>query len=197
MEQFENYSDAQLIRRLRGGDSRVMDYLLEKYKPLVRKKANSLFLFGGDTDDLIQEGMIGLFKAVCDYNENEGSFFGFADLCIGRQMYTAIEAAARKKHVPLNSYISLSAKSDGRQEDSIPSADAAYAQNPEQMLIDRESVDDFLSRIEKQLSPMERTVLDYYLEGMNYRQIAERMGRPEKSIDNALQRIQGKVQGLR
>ncbi len=196
MDQFENYSDAQLIRLLRGGDSRVMDYLLEKYKPLVRKKANPLFLLGGDTDDLIQEGMIGLFKAVCDYDENAGSFFAFADLCIGRQMYTAIEAAARKKHGPLNSYISLSAKSDRQQEDSVQSTDAAYAQNPEQMLIDRESVDDFLSRIEEQLSPMEQTVLDYYLEGMNYRQIAERMEKPEKSVDNALQRIRGKVQAL-
>ncbi len=194
MTEYEQLSDSELIRLLRGGDDEVMDYLMEKYKYLVRKKANPLFLLGGDTDDLIQEGMIGLFKAIRDYEESAGSFFRFADLCISRQLYTAIESAARKKHGPLNSYVSLSGgdveTEGGYLEDSV----AANDRNPEQMIIDRENVEEILSDIRDQLSPLERSVLDLYLEGMNYRQIAEQMNRPEKSIDNALQRIRGKVQ---
>lgn len=189
-------TDAELIRLLRDGESRVMDYLLEKYKYLVRKKANALFLLGGDTDDLIQEGMIGLFKAVRDYDEDAGSFFHFAELCISRQIYTAIESAARKKHGPLNSYISLSSGSTDEGNVPIGGAVAANDQNPEQMMIDRENLDDFLSRIYDRLSVMEQRVMDYYLEGMNYRQIAEAMGMQEKSVDNALQRIRGKVQRI-
>ncbi|MCC8028649.1 MAG: sigma-70 family RNA polymerase sigma factor [Lachnospiraceae bacterium] len=196
MEQYDGMTDAELIRLLRDGEPQVMDYLLEKYKHLVRKKANALFLLGGDTDDLIQEGMIGLFKAVRDYDESAGSFFHFADLCISRQIYTAIESAARKKHGPLNSYISLSAGNPRTDDVPFGSPMAANAGNPEQMLIDRENMEDFLSRIYGHLSSMEQQVMDAYLEGMNYRQIAKAMGKPEKSIDNALQRIRAKIQKL-
>ena len=107
-KRYEVLTDEELIEKLRAGESGVMDFLLEKYKYLVRKKANAVFLLGGDTDDLVQEGMIGLFKAVRDFDSSQGSFYYFADLCIGRQIYHAIEAASRKKHGPLNSYISLS-----------------------------------------------------------------------------------------
>lgn len=196
MTQYENLSDAQLVRELRGGDAQVMDFLLEKYKYLVRKKANPLFLFGGDTDDLIQEGMIGLFKAIRDYDESAGSFYHFAELCINRQIYTAIESAARKKHGPLNSYVPLSDGEPDREESYAQAVAPAYIQSPEQLLVDRESVDQFFAEIQNQLSGMEQTVLDYYLEGMNYRQIADKMEKPAKSIDNALQRIRAKVQGL-
>ncbi len=196
MSQYDEYTDAQLIRLLRDGDSRVMDYLMEKYKYLVRKKTNALFLLGGDNDDLIQEGMIGLFKAVRDYDEDAGSFFHFAELCISRQIYTAIEAASRKKHGPLNSYVSLSDENTDAADVPYGFKMAANANNPEQMLIDRENMEDFLSRINDHLSPMEQRVMDYYLEGMNYRQIAEAMGKSEKSVDNALQRIRAKVQRL-
>ncbi|MCD8364923.1 MAG: sigma-70 family RNA polymerase sigma factor [Clostridiales bacterium] len=196
MKHYEDRSDAELIRLLRSGDSRVMDYLLEKYKYLVRKKANPLFLLGGDNDDLIQEGMIGLFKAIRDYDESAGNFYPFAELCISRQIYTAIESAARKKHGPLNSYISISEGEAGQEESFTQAIASDYAQNPEQLLVDQESVDDFMSRIQKHLSQMERAVLDDYLEGMNYRQIAGKMGKSEKSIDNALQRIRAKVQNL-
>ncbi len=194
MAVYEDLTDEQLIRALREGDSRVMDYLMEKYKYLVRKRANELFLLGGDTDDLIQEGMLGLFKAVRDYDESAGSFYRFAELCINRQLYTAIEAASRKKHGPLNSYVSLSGGESETEGTFLEERAAVYEANPEQMLIDRESLESFLERIRGRLSPLERTVLDYYLEGMNYRRIAEEMGRPEKSIDNALQRIRAKVQ---
>lgn len=196
MTQYENLSDARLVRELRDGDTQVMDFLLEKYKYLVRKKANPLFLFGGDTDDLIQEGMIGLFKAIRDYDESAGSFYHFAELCINRQIYTAIESAARKKHGPLNSYVPLSEGEPDREESYAQAVAPAYIQSPEQLLVDRESVDQFFAKIQNQLSGMEQTVLDYYLEGMNYRQIAEKMEKPAKSIDNALQRIRAKVQGL-
>ncbi|MCC8150970.1 MAG: sigma-70 family RNA polymerase sigma factor [Lachnospiraceae bacterium] len=196
MTQYENLSDAQLVRELRGGDAQVMDFLLEKYKYLVRKKANPLFLFGGDTDDLIQEGMIGLFKAIRDYDESAGSFYHFAELCINRQIYTAIESAARKKHGPLNSYVPLSDGEPDREESYAQAVAPAYIQSPEQLLVDRESVAQFFAESQNQLSGMEQTVLDYYLEGMNYRQIADKMEKPAKSIDNALQRIRAKVQGL-
>ncbi len=194
MQDYQQQTDGALIRRLRQGDGRIMDYLLDKYKPLVRKNANSLYLIGGDTDDLIQEGMIGLFKAIRDYDEVSGSFFSFAELCIRRQMYTAIQAAARKKHIPLNSYVSLSGE-DADQEETMD-LPAGFLSDPEQQLIDRENGEVFLAEIKKHLSAMERAVLYDYLEGMNYRQIARKMGRSEKSIDNALQRIRAKVQAL-
>ncbi len=192
---YSEMTDDELIRQLRAGDSNVVDYLMEKYKYLVRRKANTLFLLGGDTDDLIQEGMIGLFKAIRDYREEAGNFYHFAELCVNRQIYTAIEAASRKKHGPLNSYISLSGE-ESEAEEAFSETGAGNGQNPEQILVDREGMEDFLARIRAHLSPMERTVLDYHLEGMNYRRIAEEMGKPEKSIDNALTRIRGKVQDL-
>ncbi len=193
MTQYKDYSDPELIRMLRSGEPQVMDYLMDKYKHLVRKKANTLFLLGGDTDDLIQEGMIGLFKAIRDYDEGSGSFYHFAELCISRQIYTAIESAARKKHGPLNSYVSLSRQTPDTSEKALSKELSGNAQNPEQILIDRENMDDFLDRLCSHLSKMERSVLDDYLTGMNYRQIAEKTGKPEKSIDNALQRIRSKV----
>ncbi len=193
MSEYSGKSDAELIRLLRAGDEQVMDFLMDKYKYLVRKRANALFLLGGDTDDLIQEGMIGLFKAVRDYEESAGSFAGFAQLCINRQMYTAIESAARKKHVPLNSYISLSEDDDGREREFSADFAAANDQNPEQMMIERENIEEIAAGIKDQLSPLEQSVLDLSLEGLSYRQIAEELNRPEKSIDNALQRIRGKI----
>lgn len=196
-KQYEALTDEELIEKLRAGESGVMDFLLEKYKYLVRKKANAVFLLGGDTDDLVQEGMIGLFKAVRDFDSSQGSFYYFADLCIGRQIYHAIEAASRKKHGPLNSYISLS--EDASDTSGVPLAESISwrEDNPEQILIERENVEQFLEEIRSNLSPLEQKVLTDYLDGMNYRQIAEKWNKPEKSIDNALQRIKSKVQKLR
>ena len=192
-KQYEALTDEELIEKLRAGESGVMDFLLEKYKYLVRKKANAVFLLGGDTDDLVQEGMIGLFKAVRDFDRSQGSFYYFADLCIGRQIYHAIEAASRKKHGPLNSYISLS--EDASDTSGVPLAESISwrEDNPEQILIERENVEQFLEEIRSNLSPLEQKVLTDYLDGMNYRQIAEKWNKPEKSIDNALQRIRQKL----
>lgn len=195
--QYDAFTDEELIEQLRDGDSAVMDFLMEKYKYLVRKKANAVFLLGGDTDDLVQEGMIGLFKSVRDFDSKKSSFFHFAELCISRQIYHAIEAAGRKKHVPLNAYVSLSGSD--MDSETVPLEDSLNSpqDNPEQMLIDQETVAAFLQDIHETLSPMENKVLDAYLDGWNYRQIARKMGKTEKSIDNALQRIKTKILKLR
>ena len=192
-EIYSKLSDEELIERLRGGDSSVMEYLLEKYKNLVRQKANRLFIIGGDSDDLIQEGMIGLFKAIRDYSGQQGSFYSFAKLCINRQMYTAIEAASRKKHGPLNSYIPLSGKTDPDEETREEGPYAADNSDPEKILLDREKVKIFMDKLEGRLSRMEKQVFDLYMEGMNYREIATKLNKPDKSIDNALQRIRSKA----
>ena len=137
MVNYQNLQDEELIEQLRSGDERIMEFILTKYKPLVRKKANAMYLIGGDTDDLIQEGMIGLFKAIRDYNkEKESSFYHFAELCISRQIYTVVEASNRKKHAPLNSYVSLYS---GTNEEGVVLADSLTTgamENPEQRMID-------------------------------------------------------------
>lgn len=194
LERYQNLKDEELIEQLRLGDAKIMDFILDKYKPLVRKKANAMYLIGGDTDDLIQEGMIGLFKAIRDFSkEKESSFYHFAELCISRQIYTAVEASNRKKHAPLNTYISLYS---GTNEDGVVLADSLMAgleENPEQMMIDQESMALFLEQLKERLSKLEREVLDCYLAGLNYQQIAEQMGKNPKSIDNALHRIKEKL----
>lgn len=178
-----------------GRKEEIQDYILDKYKPLVRKRANAMYLIGGDTDDLIQEGMIGLFKAIRDFRpDKDSSFYHFARLCVERQMYTAIEASRRKKHAPLNSYVSLYDDSD---EKGVALADilaGGKEGDPEYLLIDRENVNQKLCALSKSLSKMERQVFDYMLEGMNYRQIAEKMGKSPKAIDNAIQRMKGKAE---
>lgn len=190
---YSKFTDEELIARLRGGETEIADYIMEKYKPLVRKKTNVMYLIGGEPEDLIQEGMIGLFKAVRDFNlEKEVSFFTFAELCISRQLYSTLEASNRKKHIPLNTYISFSVQEEvegANLEDLI----ADEALSPEQMLIEQERREEFQQRLEEKLSPMEKKVLYLYLEGNNYTQIGKIMNKPPKSIDNALQRIRGKI----
>ena len=164
LESYRDLTDEQLIAALKNSgdpDGKIMDYILDKYKPLVRKKANAVFLIGGETDDLIQEGMIGLFKAIRDYDDTkETSFFHFAELCITRQLYKAVEASNR------------------------------------QMMIDQENVAQFWEKLRTHLSKMEREVLDQYLAGFHYQQIAEKMGKSPKSIDNALSRIKAKIREM-
>lgn len=193
-EAYQDLSDEQLIEKLRSGDTRIMDYILDKYKPLVRKRANAMFLIGGDTDDLIQEGMIGLFKAIRDYNgEKEASFFHFAQLCITRQLYSAVEASNRKKHAPLNSYISFYSDPGDEGKSLAETLTTGVMDNPEQMMIDQENTALFWEKLKEDLSKMEKVVLDEYLSGQNYQQIAQKMGKSPKAIDNALQRIKTKI----
>ncbi|MDE7435693.1 MAG: RNA polymerase sporulation sigma factor SigH [Lachnospiraceae bacterium] len=190
---YERQTDEELIARLRQGEEEIMDYLMDKYKNLVRSKAKALFLIGGDSDDLIQEGMIGLFKAVRDFRpDRDSSFYHFAQLCIARQMYTAVEASNRKKHAPLNSYVSLYGDdSDGMQ--MIEMLGSVDESNPENLMINQESLKDFQRKVRMTLSAMEQEVLNYCLQGLQYTQIAEIMGREPKAIDNAIQRIKKKL----
>ncbi len=197
---YEQYSDEELILRLRDGEEHITDYIMDKYKNLVKNKAKSMYILGADNDDLIQEGMIGLFKAVRDYDSGrDASFFTFADLCISRQMYTAVQASGRQKHAPLNTYISLyshvtSEGEMGSEEAQLLSVLASKSElSPEEMLIDRENVENLEKTIERELSSFEKQVLDLYITGMSYVQIAKVLGKDEKSADNALQRIKGKL----
>jgi RNA polymerase sporulation-specific sigma factor len=201
-KQYDGISDEELILRLRDGESAITDYIMNKYKNLVRNKAKTMFILGGDGDDLIQEGMIGLFKAIRDYDAGrDASFFTFADLCIMRQMYTAVQASGRKKHAPLNSYISIyedragkNGMEDGKDAALVDVIEAGGAgNNPESLLIDRENVEDIERTIQRELSNFEKQVLDLYITGMDYTQIARVLGRDEKSTDNALQRIRSKL----
>lgn len=179
---YQEQTDEELIARIRSGETGVTEYLLEKYKPLVKKQARTMYLMGGENEDLIQEGMIGLFRAISTYLQGEGSFYGFALLCINRQMYTAVQASARKKHEPLNAYVSLD------EEPQMPLEDS-----PETMLLLQEKEGKREDMIARHLSSLEKRVLALYLEGMSYGQIAEQIGRPEKSVDNAIQRLKKKL----
>ena len=191
---YDRLSDEALLRQLRAGDAAIMDYVLDKYKPLVRKKTNAMFLIGGDTDDLIQEGMIGLFKAVRDYEKDrDASFSTFADLCISRQIYTAVEAGARKKHAPLNHYVSLSQPEDRDEDKQAYEPEDVWEKSPEELVIDQENTRLLEETIEQELTPLEKQVMDLHLTGMGYREIAKVLGRDGKSTDNALQRSRGKL----
>ena len=197
---FKGVTDEELLIRLREGEEAVTDFIMEKYKNLVRSKAKSMFILGADNEDLIQEGMIGLFKAMRDYDAGrDASFYTFADLCISRQMYTAVQAARRQKHAPLNSYISIYSSIPGNEENNAeetPLLNALISKediNPEQMLIDQENVMQLEETIDKELSAFEKQVLDLYITGMSYTQIAKVLGKDEKSTDNALQRIKAKL----
>ena len=185
---YDGYKDEELLRMMRNGKSEVADYLVDKYKYLVRQKARALYLAGGDQEDLIQEGMLGLFKAIQGYQEDrEASFATFAALSIDRQLYSAISMSQRQKHQPLNSFVSLS---EPVSEQELRLIDE---ETPEEILINRENLDRIHEKIRKILSPFEYEVLQLYLKGYGYQQIARQMQKPPKAIDNALQRIRSKV----
>lgn len=199
VQKYQNETDEMLIERLRDGERDITDFIMNKYKNLVRSKAKSMYILGADTEDLIQEGMIGLFKAIRDYDAGrDASFYTFAELCISRQMYTAVQASNRKKHMPLNSYISLYTTNENEGGESFGEEFINFlgfepVKNPEQLLIDKENVISLERKIEEELSAFEKQVLDLYLTGMSYSQIARVLGRDEKSTDNALQRIKNKI----
>ena len=185
---------------MRRGEKEGTDYLLEKYKNLVRKKARALYLIGGDNDDLIQEGMIGLYKAIRDYDvEKETVFRSFASVCIDRQLYNAVKGANRLKNSPLNTYISLDIPVEARGNEENGAATLGEmlewvgVSNPEDILIDRERVGKIEQYIRQNLSEFEQKVVNLYVDGMNYQQIAKELEKTPKSIDNALQRIKKKL----
>lgn len=201
MGKYDRMTDEQVIARLRAGDNDASEYLMIKYKSMVKKKARAMYLIGGDNDDLIQEGMIGLIKAVRDYKEDqEMSFAGFAQLCVSRQMYSAIEASNRKKHQPLNSYISLyemrEHEGEGKQLPLIDLIESEQENDPEALYFGKESTEVFVEKLNETLSPLERHVLYLHLMGTDYRTIAELLDKSPKSIDNAIQRIKGKAEKM-
>lgn len=196
MANYEHMTDEQLIRKLRNGERSIIDYLMEKYKNMVRKEANAMYLLGGENDDLIQEGMIGLFKAVQDYDlTQETSFFSFAKLCITRQMYSAIEASKRKKHGPLNSYVSLYDTGDD-QSALIDTMEAGKDSNPENLFVSMEYAQILENRLQESLSELEKRVLYLHLRGTDYRTIAKLLDKSPKTVDNALQRIKNKTEKI-
>lgn len=197
--EFEKMSESDIINLAQKREDTAMEYLLEKYKPLVRQKTRKLFLIDGDKDDLIQEGMIGLFKAVRDYQVGKDtSFRTFAELCISRQLYSAIKKSNRLKNQPLNSYISIYSDefNDAGElagDRTVISSGTDNIANPEAIVIGRENAVDMQNKMFDILSKMEMEVLKRYLEGMTYQEIASDMEKTPKSIDNALQRIKGKI----
>lgn len=196
MSKYETMTDEQLICDLRDGNREIVDFIMDKYKNLVRKEAKAMYLLGGENDDLIQEGMIGLFKAVQDYDVNQkASFYSFAKLCITRQMYTAIEASKRKKHSPLNSYISLYDQ-EGEKGSLLETMEAGGESNPEELFLGKEYAALLESELEEQLSDLENRVLYLHLLGTDYRTIAKLIDKSPKTVDNALQRIKSKTEAI-
>ena len=192
----ENMRDEDLVRLAQQQDGAAMECLLNRYKNFVRTKARSYFLIGADHEDIVQEGMIGLYKAIRDYREEKlKSFRAFAELCITRQIITAIKTATRQKHIPLNNYVSLNRPIYEEDSDrtllDVITEDAPT--NPEEMLINRENLTVIEGRIGEILSDLEKEVLTRYIDGKSYQEISDEMGRHVKSIDNALQRIKRKL----
>jgi len=181
----------------RNGNGDAMDHILHRYGNLAKAKSRAYFLVGADNEDIIQEGMIGLYKAIRDFNpEKTPSFFPFAELCITRQIITAIKTATRKKHTPLNTYVSLSKPvgSEGDTDRTLADTLIEYSnRNPEELLISKENTRDILNEIKESLSKLENKVLDLYLKGEDYREISAKLGKSPKSMDNALQRIKRKI----
>ena len=196
---YKKLSDEALVDKAHKGDKLADEVLYDRYKNLVRMKAHPYFLVGADREDLIQEGMIGFYKATRDYDASHGaSFHSFAELCITRQIITAIKSATRKKHMPLNTYVSIYKKIDEHEDERsiFEKMPQMQTESPEDEFISKESLSTLWERLNDELSPLERTVLNLFLEGKSYTEIAGVLSRTPKSIDNALQRIKKKVEKL-
>lgn len=195
--ELERLSDEQLVKCAQSGDNESLETILSRYKNLVYSKAKPYFLAGADDEDVIQEGFIGLYKAVKDFDGDRFPFFKvFAGVCVTRHIITAVKAASRKKHAPLNSYVSLDKNTYDENSDITLLDVIAFdeLQNPEAIFIDRENVDGMEYKINKALSKLETEVLVLYLEGMSYNEIAQKLGKDTKAVDNAVQRIKKKLE---
>lgn len=198
MKNYEEQTDEVLVEWIRQGDNSALDFLMNKYKNLVRSRARTLFLVGADKEDLIQEGMIGLYKAVRDFEaERNVSFQSFAELCISRQMYSAIKGSNTQKNQPLNNYISIDSMGGTEGNESplehLLENNFEKNKNPEQLVLDKESADVLEYTLVGHLSDLENKVLKLYMKDFNYNQIAETLGKEPKAVDNALQRIKKKL----
>lgn len=190
-------SDEQLAMESQRGNAAATDFLIEKYKGFVKSRARTYFLIGADREDIIQEGMIGLYKAIRDFSdEKPASFRAFAELCITRQMITAVKTATRQKHIPLNSYISLNKPvyDEENERTLLDTITETRHFDPEEIMITKEHFVLLEEKMSKVLSRLEWNVMSLYLDGQSYVEIARRLGKSEKSIDNALQRVKRKVE---
>ncbi len=198
MKNYDTCSDRELVIAIREGDDNAMDFLLNKYSPLVKRAARTMYLIGGETEDLMQEGMMGLFRAIQSYNPGENSqFASYAKLCVERKIYTAVTASRRKKHDALNNAVSIEAEDE--QNVSTPLSEkleAGVNSNPESFLISEENVKILDENMKKHLSKMEYQVIGYYLSGMSCNEIAKLINKPFKSVDNAIQRARNKISKL-
>ncbi|MBQ6631001.1 MAG: RNA polymerase sporulation sigma factor SigH [Romboutsia sp.] len=186
-----------IVLKASKGDKIALEYIIKKYKNFVKAKAKSYFLIGADKEDIIQEGMIGLYKAVRDFDETKtNSFKGFADICITRQIITAIKTATRQKHIPLNSYISLNKPvyDDESERTLLDIIATSIVTDPEELIISKEELKHIESKMNELLSDLELQVVEYYLNGKSYQYIADKLQRDVKSIDNALQRVKRKLE---
>src|SRR5690554_2823053 len=196
-QMYENLSDEEIVQLARDTDDYAQEHLINKYKNFVRAKARSYFLIGADREDIIQEGMIGLYKGIRDFRVDKlSSFRAFAELCITRQIITAIKTATRQKHIPLNSYVSLNKPIFDEDSDRtlMDVISGAKITDPEELMINREEYGDIEKKMSEILSSLERRVLMLYLEGKSYQEIAVELQRHVKSIDNALQRVKRKME---
>ena len=195
--EFDNQLDEEVILEARNGNSRAQDYLISKYENFVKSKAKSYFLIGADKEDIYQEGMIGLYKAIRDFKPDKlTSFKAFAELCVTRQIITAIKTATRQKHIPLNTYVSLNKPIYEEESDRtlLDVLDGVRITDPEELIISQEQMEHIESEISKVLSDLELEVLTSYLDGKSYQEIACDLDRHAKSIDNALQRVKRKLE---
>ena len=195
---YQNLEDEQIIEQIKQGDEEALSYILEKYKNLVNIKVSKYFMVGAEKEDVVQEGMIGLFKAIKSYNsEKQNSFKSFANICIERQLITTIKSSNRQKHIPLNSYLSLNtAAYDNNEDDSVELIDTFNnntIEDPLETIMKKEYYNEVETAVNKNLSKFEKQVLDRYLKGESYVKIAEKLDSPVKSIDNAIQRIRKKA----
>ena len=194
---YENLTDEQVIDKIHQGDEEALAYILEKYKELVNMKVGKYFIVGAEKEDTVQEGMIGLFKAIKSFdNTKQNSFKSFANICIERQLITAIKTSNRQKHIPLNSYLSLNtAAYDNNEEDSVElmdTFDSNTTEDPLETLMKKEYYEQLQNNIERTLSSFEKQVLDRFMKGESYNIIAQKLDSPVKSVDNAIQRIRKK-----
>ena len=197
MLELEHLTDEEIVELAKYGNVGALEFLINKYKNFVRAKARTYFLIGADREDIIQEGMIGLYKAIRDYRyDRQASFRAFAEICVTRQIITAIKTATRQKHIPLNSYVSLN-KPVFDEESERTLGEVVITEkdgNPEDLFINQENLMDIESTMNKILSPLEQEVVGLYLEGKSYQEIAEQLNRHVKSVDNALQRVKRKLE---
>lgn len=196
-ESFETMTDEEIVECTREGNEVALEYLINKYRNFVRAKARSYFLIGADREDIIQEGMIGLYKAIRDFRPDKlASFRAFAELCITRQIITAIKTATRQKHIPLNSYVSLNRPIYDEDSDRtlLDILSGTKVTDPEELVISKEEFNDIEKKMGEFLSDLEWKVLMFYLEGKSYQEIADDLCRHVKSIDNALQRVKRKLE---